>query len=128
MTGQGLPARWARKFAVAAAGIGRSVRSEASFRVHVPATVAVIAVAGLLAVEPWRWVALTLAIAAVWSAELLNTAIEGLARTLHPEHDERIGAALDAAAGAVLVVAIAAATVGLIILAPPLWDTIVLLD
>lgn len=117
-------ARWARKFAVAAAGIGRSVRGEDSFRVHVPVTVAVVAVAGLLAVEPWRWVALTLAIAAVWSAELINTAIEGLARTLHPEHDVRIGTALDAAAGAVLVVAIAAVTVGLITLAPPLWDTI----
>lgn len=124
MTGHHRSARWAGKFAVATAGIGRSLRSEDSFRVHVPATLAVIAAAGYLGVEPWRWVALTLAIAAVWSAELFNTAIEGLVRTLRPTHDERIGAALDAAAGAVLVVAIAAAVVGLITLGPPAWEMI----
>jgi diacylglycerol kinase len=43
-----------------------------------------------------------------------------LVTVLHPNRDPRIARALDAAAAAVLVVAIASVIVGIIVLGPPL--------
>ena len=116
--------RWKQKFAAAGMGVFRSLREESSFHVHLPVTVVVLGLASLLRVEPWRWCVLGILIAAVWSAELFNTAIEHLVRALHPAHDLRIGRALDASAGAVLVLALASVAVGLAVLGPPLWDFI----
>lgn len=115
-------AAWRRKFAVALAGVLRSLRSQSSFWAHLPIALAVLAVAAWLQLEAWRWVAIVFAIALVLSAELFNTAIELLVKTLHPEHDERIGHALDAAAGAVLVASVGSVVIGLIVLAIPLWE------
>jgi diacylglycerol kinase len=56
------------------------------------------------------------------AAELLNTSLEALADTLHPQRAEGIGRAKDAAAGAVLVTAILAGIVGSIVFGPKLWD------
>jgi diacylglycerol kinase len=81
----------------------------------------VLIVAAVLQVELWRWVSLIFAITIVLAAELLNSAIEQLIGVLHPEHDERIGLALDVSAAGVLVAAIGAVAVGLLTLAPPLW-------
>ncbi|MGI9471069.1 MAG: diacylglycerol kinase [Rubripirellula sp.] len=116
--------QWFRKFAVAIAGIAESTRHHGSFRVHLVASILVVGVAVALGVEPWRWAVLLLAITLVWTAELLNTALEELVRVLHPQTDKRVGRALDAAAGAVLVAAIGAATVGILTLGPPLWTWI----
>lgn len=113
-----------RKFAVAAAGIIHAVRNQGSFWVHLPVAVAAIAMGTWLQLESWRWVSLVFAIAMVLSAELMNTAIETLVVVLHPEHDPRIGNALDAAAGAVLITAIAAVIIGLVTMGPPLWVTL----
>jgi diacylglycerol kinase len=113
---------WGKKFELAAAGIVRSLRTQSSFWVHLPMAAAVLGIAAWLQLETWRWVAILLAIAMVLSAELFNTAIEQLVKVLHPDHDDRIGRALDAAAGAVLVVSIGAAVIGVIVLAMPLWE------
>ena len=111
---------WPKKFAVAISGIFWSARTQNSFWAHLPITVAVIALAAWLQVETWRWVAILCAITIVCSVELLNTSIEQLVKVLHPEHDEGIGRALDAAAGAVLVAAIGSVIIGLVVLGPPL--------
>lgn len=115
---------WRRKFRPAVVGITQSMRSQSSFWLHVPIAAVVIALAAWLRLEAWRWVAIVISIALVFSAELFNTSIEQLAKVLHPDHDERIGGALDAAAGAVLVAAIAAAVVGVIVFALPLWQAL----
>ncbi|QDT01743.1 Undecaprenol kinase [Rubripirellula lacrimiformis] len=113
---------WARKFAFALAGLIYAVRSQNSFWIHLPIAVAVIAVAAWLQVEAWRWCMLVVATGMVIAAELVNTSIEMIVKVLHPDHDVRIGHALDAAAAAVLVTAIGAVTVGLITLGPPLYQ------
>lgn len=115
---------WQRKFAVAISGLIWSFRHETSFRVHLPIALAVISIAAWLNVDPWRWTVLVMAIGMVVSAELFNTSIEQLVKVIHPEHDQRIGQALNAAAGAVLIVSLAAVVVGLIVLGSPLWDVI----
>ncbi len=116
--------RWLKKFGYAFAGLGWAIRTQSSFWVHLGVTAVVIALATWLRLELWRWVAISLAITMVLSAELLNSAIELLIKTLHPEHDLRIARALDVAAGSVLVAAIGSVVVGLVTLGPPLWDAI----
>ena len=125
-SGRWTPSHWRRKFVDAGRGCRAAFTSEISFVVHGVAAAAVVAIAWGLGLESWRWAVLVLCIAAVVAAELVNTAIEGLAAALHPQRDERVGRALDAAAGSVLVVAVGAAVVGLIVLWNPLmvvWDS-----
>lgn len=113
---------WISKFAVAFKACFAAARQESSFWVHLPMTVAVVAVAAFLQVELWRWAVLTIVIASVLAAELFNTAIERLVQVLHPDHDKRIGEALDLGAAGVLVLSIGAIIVGLLTLGPPLWN------
>ena len=69
-----------------------------------------------LSAEEWRWI--ILAIALVWLAEALNTAIERLADAVTLEPNANIGYAKDVAAGAVLAAAIFALVMGLTIFIP----------
>ena len=85
-----------------------------------PATVAVVT-AGLvvrLSAGEWCWV--VLAIAIVWTAEALNTALEFLADVASPSFHPVVRDAKDVAAGAVLITAIAAAIIGGIVFWPHL--------
>jgi diacylglycerol kinase (ATP) len=102
----------ARSFAFAGAGIWHVARNEPNAWIHTAATVLTLGAAILLGISPhdWRWIAF--AIVAVWSAEAFNTALEKTCDLLSPEFDARIRIAKDAAAGAVLLVAIGAAVIG----------------
>ena len=57
---------------------------------------------------------LIVAIALVWFAELINTAIEYVCDLVSPEHDERVKRAKDIGAGAVLICAMGAALIGVL--------------
>jgi diacylglycerol kinase len=111
---------WRNKFACAISGGLWACRTQNSFWVHIPIAIAVFTLAALLNVQSWQWVALVIATMVVFAAELLNTSIELLVKAVHPEHDDRIGKSLDAAAAGVLVTALGAVAVGLIVLGPPL--------
>ncbi|MGB7326402.1 MAG: diacylglycerol kinase [Rubripirellula sp.] len=124
MTTPSATVRWYKKFAFAVTGLVHAVKTQNSFWVHLPITLAAIGIGCWLELEPWRWVSVVVAIAMVLSSELLNTAIEEMVRVVHPSHNVQIGRALDAAAAAVLVTAIAAAIIGLIAIGPPLWDAV----
>lgn len=106
---------WRRKFAVAFRGIATGVRGQASFRIHLAASIAVVVTAAVLRMHGWQWAALLLCIVMVLVAELFNSALEFLARAITEEQDERIRQALDIAAGAVLTAAIGAAVVGIVV-------------
>jgi len=108
----GLVRARARSFAFAGAGIWHVARHEPSSWIHAAATVLALGAAILLGISPhdWRWI--TFAIAAVWSAEAVNTAIEKTCDLLCLAFDERVRIAKDAAAGAVLVISIGAAVIG----------------
>ena len=54
----------------------------------------------------------------VWIAEAVNTALETLCDTLHPDRAEGIGRTKDLAAGAVLVAALAAVLIGMLVFWP----------
>jgi len=115
------PHSWLRKFARAFAGIVWSLRGERSCHVHAVATLCVVAAAAFFGVTVTEWCLLTLAIAGVWSAELMNTALEQLARQVDRRFNPELGRALDVASGAVLCMAIGAAVVGLVVFVPYVW-------
>lgn len=89
------------------------LRTQRNARVHAAVTVAVLALGAFVRLAPLEWALVGLAVAAVWSAEAFNTALEQLGDVVSPEHHPLIGKAKDVAAGAVLLAAIGAMIVGL---------------
>ena len=84
------------------------------------ATVAVIAGGFVCRVSSVEWALLVVAIAIVWMAEALNTALEFLADEVSEEKRDRIGKAKDVGACGVLICAVAAAVIGVIVFIPHL--------
>lgn len=105
-------------------GLRGALRQETHLRFHAVATVVVLAVGAALPLSRTDWALLVVAIGAVWCAELVNTAIERLTDLVSPDPHPLAGQAKDVAAAAVLVTALAAAVVGLLVLGPPLWQSI----
>ncbi|MCA9175953.1 MAG: diacylglycerol kinase family protein [Planctomycetales bacterium] len=117
-----VPARgWRRKYGFALRGVQRCLIQELSFRIHFPVAMVVVAAGFAARLDAARWCVLVLSIALVWSAELFNSSLEQLAKAVDTAENERIRDALDMAAGAVLLVALGAALVGVMVLGPPLW-------
>ena len=88
--------------------------------IHATLTGVAIGLGFALRISGLEWCAIVIVIALVWVAEGCNTALELLADAAVPERNEKIGQAKDTAAGAVLVAAIAAATVAAIVFLPRL--------
>jgi diacylglycerol kinase len=78
-------------------------------------SVATLALAAYLSVSALEWCALVLAIAGIWVAETLNTALERLTDLVSPGFHPLAGKAKDLAAGAVLLAALAAVSIVVII-------------
>lgn len=100
------------------------LRSQHNSRVHLLATVLVVALAFWLRLERADWIALLVAVALVWVTEALNTALEYLADAAVPEHHPLIGKAKDVAATAVLIAALVAAVIGLLVFLPALFPAL----
>lgn len=107
-------------FRNAGAGLADTFASQTNAKIHAAATLAVVALGLLLGISYVDWCWLVLAIALVWVAECLNTALELLADATSPDPHPLVGRAKDAAAGAVLCAAIGAALIGLLVLGRPL--------
>lgn len=97
-----------------------ALRSEVHASVHLAATIIVIAAGFWLNVNGLEWALLILSIGLVWVAEAVNTAVECVVDLASPEHHELAGKSKDVAAGAVLLAALTAASVGIIVFGPHL--------
>lgn len=97
-------------------GLRMLLRSEANARIHLAATLAVLVAGAALGLNAGEWALLAFAIALVWVAEALNTAIEHLANALHPERHPLIGQAKDIAAAGVLLAAVGAVAIAALVL------------
>jgi diacylglycerol kinase len=105
-------------------GITYMLRTQGNAWIQIAIT-AVVTAAGLwFGLSVAEWCAVVLAIAAVWIAEALNTAIEAVTDLASPERHPLAGRAKDVAAGAVVVAIAAAAVVGLLVFGPRLWALI----
>jgi diacylglycerol kinase len=106
---------WIRKFAVAFRGLRLGIRGQSSYLVYFPAMAGVVAAAFALRMDRIEWCILVLCIAGVLAAEMFNTALEAMARSVTREQDPHVCDALDVASAAVLLTAIGAAMVGAIL-------------
>lgn len=99
-------------------GIGLMLRTQHNAWIHAALTLLVIAAGVFFRLSAVEWCWIVLAIAAVWTAEALNTAFEFLADATTREFHPIVGQAKDVAAGAVLITAIGAGVVGALIFVP----------
>jgi diacylglycerol kinase (ATP) len=88
--------------------------------IHAAASVAAVGAGLALRIGRGEWLAVALAIMAVWTAEALNTAFEALCDVASPEFHPMVERAKDVAAGAVLISAIGAVAIGVLVFAPRL--------
>ena len=120
--------RWRRSllksFANAGNGVAYTVRTQRNARIHLAATVVVVALSLGFGITALEWTAILLAIGLVWTAELLNTAIESVVDLVSPDEHELARISKDVASGGVLIAAIVALAVGMIVFSPRLWGLI----
>jgi len=107
-------------FIYAFRGVGDSWQTQVHLRIHVVLAILALAACYGFKVAPWEWVAVIICIGLVTGMEIMNTAIEYVVNLVSPEFHPLAGKAKDAAAGAVLVCALAALAVGLYIFGPRL--------
>ena len=106
-------------FAAAGSGILQAIRQEPHLRFHLMAAAFVLYFQSYFTLERSELALLILTIALVISAELVNTAIERTVDLCCPQRNPLAKLAKDAAAGAVLVNAIASVGVGLFLFGKP---------
>lgn len=107
-----------RSFRYAFHGIQLLIRYEHNAWIHCFAAVCVITAGFLTGLSAIEWIVVIFAIGMVLAAEAVNSSIEALADLVSPGYNEAIKRTKDLAAGAVLILAIAAAIIGMIIFIP----------
>lgn len=107
-----------KSFVYAFEGIIHLFKSTPNARIHLAAAIIAIAMGFCLKISTSEWFAITIVIGAVISLEAINSAIEEVADLITKEQNRKIKTIKDLAAGAVLIMAIAALCVGFIIFIP----------
>jgi diacylglycerol kinase len=113
---------WRAKFREAFRGVKLGVRGHSSFFVHFFAATLVVVAGAVLQCDFIEWCVLLGCIGLVLTAELFNSAIETLVRGLDTPVRDRGFAALDIAAGAVLMASLTAAVIGVLVLGRRAFD------
>lgn len=114
----------ARSFLYALAGIRTLMRDEHNSRIHMFAMACVIVIGLLLGLSSTEWCIVALCCGGVLMAEAMNSAVEAIADLVSSEFHPIIKKAKDVGAAGVLMMAIAAATAGLIIFIPKILNLI----
>ncbi len=109
-------------FGFALRGIAELIRTQPNARIHLLATVLVFAAGWTLGLSTTEWMVVVLATGGVWLAEAVNTALEAVTDLASPEYHELARRAKDVAAGGVLMMAVAAAVVGVLVFGARLMD------
>ena len=108
-------------------GWGHMIKTQQNAWIHTLVASIVTALGLWLQLSTVEWAILVLTIAMVFTAELINTAIEAVVDLASPTYHPLAKVGKDVGAGAVLVAALAAVIVGLLILGPPLWSRLTIL-
>ena len=109
-------------FGYAVKGIKVLLTTQPHARFHLLATVVVLAAGLYLSLSIHSWCLLIIAIGAVWAAEAFNSSIEFLVDLVHPDWHEDAGRVKDLAAGAVLLISLASAVIGILIFGYRLYN------
>lgn len=106
------------RFKFAFQGLKVLVKEEHSARIHLFATVCVLASGFIFKISAFEWMAIIFAAGLVISLETVNSSIENMADFISPEKHPRIKKIKDLAAASVLIGAITALAIGLIVFVP----------
>jgi diacylglycerol kinase len=112
----------AKSFRYAFAGWWFVIRTQRNAWIHAVVSIAVILVSFWLQIVPRDWAVIVMAIALVWTAEFLNTALEAVVDLASPQQHHLARVGKDVGAAAVLIAAFSAALIGFLVLGPPLWN------
>ena len=107
-------------FKYAFQGVFSAIKTERNLKIHISIMILVIIAGIFLKISKMEWIICIILFGIVISAEMFNTAIEQTVDIAMPEKNEKAKIAKDVSAGAVLIVAISSAIIGLIIFIPKL--------
>ncbi|MBP3039671.1 diacylglycerol kinase family protein [Bacillaceae bacterium Marseille-Q3522] len=107
-------------FSYALQGIFHAVQKERNMKIHLLAAGIVIILGLILSLSPLEWLFIAVAIAGVFSLEMVNTALERVVDIVTEEFHPLAKQAKDLAAGAVLIYALLAVIIGLVVFLPKL--------
>ena len=102
-------------------GIIYTYSVEINFKIHLLAAVLVLLFAYILELTKMEVIMCILLIGLVLAFELINTVVEMIVDMVEPREDPLAGMIKDASSGAVLVIALTSAVIGLIIFVPKLY-------
>ena len=108
-------------FKYAFTGIFETIKEERNIKVHIFIMTLVIIMGILLKISIAEWMICIILFSIVIAGEIFNTAIEKTVDMISKEKCELARRAKDSSAGAVLVLAIGAAIIGLIIFLPKIF-------
>ncbi|MGB2897531.1 MAG: diacylglycerol kinase family protein [Anaerolineales bacterium] len=100
------------------------LRTQRNAWIHALATFIVFVIALWVGLDRLSWAMLLVTVGLVWISEFLNTALEAIVDLASPDVHPLARVGKDVGAAAVLISALVAIIVGLLILGPPLLDTI----
>ena len=109
-----------RAFACAFSGIGHAFAEGRNFKIECVIGAFAIILGFVFSNSLAEWLAVIICIGLVLGAECANTALEALVDLVSPEYHDLARIAKDCAAGAVLILSIAALVVGIVLYAPPI--------
>lgn len=112
----------ARSFRYAFAGWWFVIRTQRNAWIHAIFSILVMVVSIWLRIGPRDWAIILFAIALVWTAEFLNTALEAVVDLASPQQHPMAKVGKDVGAAAVLIAAASSALIGILILGPPLLE------
>jgi len=107
-----------RSFYYAFSGFSHNLKYETNFRIQFIFGIIVVIAGFYFSISRIEWLIILLTIAAVWSAELVNTSIEMICDKITADEDHLVKIVKDSSAAAVLITSIIAAIVGVIIFLP----------
>lgn len=111
-----------KSFGYAFQGIFNTIRTERNIKIHCAAAILVTIFGIWLQISKTEWIICFILFGLILALELVNTAVEATVDLFTEERKPLAKKAKDAAAGAVLIVAIFAAVIGILIFIPKLLD------
>ncbi len=105
-------------------GVKLIFRNERNFRIDIVIAVLVVIAGFLFKISHTDWIAISLVISMVFTAEVLNSAIEALCDTVSQDFKVNIKYAKDVSAGAVLISALVSIITGLIVFLPYIIEVV----
>jgi len=105
-------------FKLALEGIWYALHTQPNFLIHSFAAIFAVVLGTLVNISQVEWLILSLTIVIVFTAEMINTAIESMTDLITTEHRKSAKIAKDVSAGMVLTAAIGSVVVGVLIFLP----------